>query len=319
MTHYQTSAEYSGHPASPASWPWFGNRYEFPSSVPDGQPWPSICVVMPSYNQAQYLETAICSVIYQGYPNLEFIIMDGGSTDGSVEIIKKYEPWLLHWQSMPDNGQYCAIQDGFERSSGDIMTWLNSDDILFPWTLRTVGEIFSSLHNVKWLSSSVVANMDAANNHVVFRYRRGLNRRWFFDDRPLSEKGLIQQEGTFWSRKLWEQAGARFDANFPHAGDFELWARFWRYSDLATVSTPLGCFRQHAGQKSAMIQDYLDEAGKVLALYPSYSSYGRIITKLLALLSRYLRHFKPEKNWFQLNCNHPVYDLSQKKWRLERT
>lgn len=298
-----------------SSWPWFGDKIEIPRHMSDGHPWPRICVIMPSYNQAQYLEAAICSVLFQGYPNLEYIIMDGGSTDGSVEIIKKYEPWLSHWQCAPDNGQYRAIQDGFERSNSEVMTWLNSDDLFFPWTLRTVGEIFANLPDVQWLSSSVVANTNDSNNNIGFWYRHGLNRRWFFEDRPLSEKGCIQQEGTFWSRKLWEQTGAQFDPTLRNAGDLELWARFWQYADLATVSKPLGIFRRHDGQKSSQEQIYIEEAESALARYPSYR---RIPARLLIRLVNFLQRFNPDKNWFQLQCPHLVYDLQKKKWQLEK-
>lgn len=318
MTRNQKTIEFPAPHTGPSSWPWFGDRFELPSSMLDGRPWPHICVVMPSYNQAQYLESAICSVLSQGYPNLEYLIMDGGSTDGSVEIIKKYEPWLSYWQSTKDNGQYSAVQEGFERSNSEVMTWLNSDDLFFPWTLRTVGEIFANLSDVQWLSSSVCANTNDMNNNITFWYRHGLNRRWFFEDRPFSEKSLIQQEGTFWSRKLWEQAGGRFDLTLDYAGDFELWARFWQYTDLATVSSPLGVFRQHDAQKSAQIQIYLDEAERSLARYPSYPPYGRIPKILLSRLANFLQRINPDKNWFHLECPHPRYDLQKKKWQLEK-
>lgn len=318
MMRYQQSIELPAHCTGPARWPWFEDRNELPSSMPNGRSWPGICVVMPSYNQARYLEAAICSVLFQGYPNLEFIIMDGGSTDGSIEIINKYAPWLSHWQSTTDNGQYLAIQDGFGRSKCELMTWLNSDDLFFPWTLRTVADIFANLPEVQWLGSSMGANTDETNNHIVLWYRRGLNRRWFFEDRPISEKDFINQEGTFWSRKLWEQAGARFDPTLQHAGDFELWARFWQYTDLATVSTPLGIFRRHAGQKTSQMQLYFEEAERTLRRYPSYRPYSRILTKLFIHLVKYLTRNNPEKNWFQLQCSHPIYDFQEKKWRLEK-
>lgn len=315
MMRYPLSVELPEPHAKPSSWPWYGGRTELSSHMPEGCPWPRICVVMPSYNHAKYLEAAICSVIFQGYPNLEFIIMDGGSTDGSIEIIKKYEPWLTHWQSAPDNGQYHAIQDGFGRSNSEVMTWLNSDDLFFPWTLRTVGEIFANLPGVQWLSSSVAVNTDDANSKVGFWYRHGLSRRWFFEDRPLAEKHFIQQEGTFWTQKLWKQAGARFDLTLQNAGDFELWARFWQYTDLVTVPTPLGIFRRHAGQKSNQAQLYFEEAYRVLA---RYSSYRRISARLMRHLIILLQRVNPDKDWFQLQCIVALCDLSNNKWRLEK-
>ena len=96
--------------------------------------WPRITIVTPSYNQGQYLEQTICSILQQKYPNLEYIIIDGGSTDNSVEIIRKYEPWITYWVSEKDNGQAQAIDEGFQRSTGDIHAYVNSDDLLMEGT-----------------------------------------------------------------------------------------------------------------------------------------------------------------------------------------
>jgi glycosyltransferase involved in cell wall biosynthesis len=315
MTKTVPSTKYPMQISEFSNWPWFGDKEKFRIQMPDGRPWPRICVVMPSYNHVQFLEASICSILSQGYPNLEYIIMDGGSTDGSVEVIKKYEPWLSYWRSATDNGQYSAIQEGFERSNSEVMTWLNSDDLLFPWTLFTIGKIFANLPDIQWLSSSIGAMTDETNDNIGFWYRRGMNYRWFFENRPLSQKGFIQQEGTFWSRNLWEKAGARFDGSLQYAGDLELWARFWQYADLATVATPLGIFRQHDGQKSSQTNLYFEEARRIFSCYPSFL---RIPTRLLRVLVKFLPYFESNKMWGYFKCSHPVYDFPKKKWLLEK-
>ena len=112
-----------------ADWPWDVEIPQFPPMMPKSSPWPRISIVTPSFNQVEFIEETIRSVICQGYPNLEYIIIDGGSTDGSVEIIKKYEDYLTYWVSEPDFGVYDALNKGIARSSGEIIGFINSDDV----------------------------------------------------------------------------------------------------------------------------------------------------------------------------------------------
>ena len=113
---------------------------------------PKISVVTPSYNQARFLEACIESVLGQNYPNLEYIVMDGGSTDGSIEIIKKYEKHITYWKSERDAGQFDAINQGLNKSTGEIMTWINSDDLLHPWAFELVSWVFLTRPEVLWLT-----------------------------------------------------------------------------------------------------------------------------------------------------------------------
>src|SRR5258708_5296321 len=113
---------------------------------------PSISIITPSYNQVSFLEETIQSVLQQDYPNLEYVIIDGGSTDGSVEIIQKYADRLTHWVSEPDGGQYDAVNRGFQYTRGEIMAYINSDDKYTPWAFSVVGEIFESLPEIEWLT-----------------------------------------------------------------------------------------------------------------------------------------------------------------------
>lgn len=125
-------------PPGKTGWPWTQESQQLPDAMADGVPWPKISIVTPSYNQGRFIEEAIRSVLLQGYPDLEYIIIDGGSTDQSVEIIKKYEPWLAYWESEPDRGQSHAINKGLLKSTGRLFNWHNSDDVLTPNSLATM-------------------------------------------------------------------------------------------------------------------------------------------------------------------------------------
>lgn len=137
-----TLADLPAPPPGRSGWPWDEGPDEFPATDPDGKAWPKISIITPSYNQAQYIEETIRSVLLQGYPNLEYFIIDGGSKDHTVEIIRKYEAWLSGWVSERDSGQSEAINKGFSRCDGEIFTWMCSDDLLTKGALKTVASLF---------------------------------------------------------------------------------------------------------------------------------------------------------------------------------
>ena len=129
-------------PSAKTGWPWTEGSPQLPDSMSDGLPWPKISIVTPSFNQGQFIEETIRSVLLQGYPDLEYFIIDGGSKDDSVDIIKKYEQWLAYWVSEPDRGQSHAINKGFARASGEIYAYLNSDDLYEPGCCHIVSQHF---------------------------------------------------------------------------------------------------------------------------------------------------------------------------------
>jgi glycosyltransferase involved in cell wall biosynthesis len=133
-------------PPAPArtGWPWTEESSPLPDKMPDGRDWPRISIVTPNFNYSRYLEETIRSVLLQGYPNLEYVVIDGGSTDESAGVVRKYAPWLAHWESRPDRGQTHAINKGLKLCSGEVFNWLNSDDHLMPGALETVGTIFEA-------------------------------------------------------------------------------------------------------------------------------------------------------------------------------
>jgi len=136
-------------------WPWSQGAEPLPRLEKCGQPLPKISIVTPSFNQGQFIEETIRSVLLQGYPNLEYIIVDGGSTDASVEVIKRYEPWLSYWVSEKDNGQAHAINKGFSRATGDILAYINSDDIYQEGIIAQVARLYLEAPDNFWVAFSM--------------------------------------------------------------------------------------------------------------------------------------------------------------------
>jgi glycosyltransferase involved in cell wall biosynthesis len=236
---------------------------------------PKISIVTPSFNQGQFLEETILSVLGQNYPNLEYVIIDGGSKDGSLEIIRKYAGRLHFWTSEPDKGMYDGINKGFAKSTGEIMAWINSDDKYTPWCFQVISDIFTQLPEVEWLTSRYPLIWEDSGGPSGCIMVEGYNKQAFRRGRNLLKKHDrfftygIQQESTFWRRNLWQRAGRQLDSALKFAGDFDLWARFWQSGAiLYSVNVPLGGFRKQPEQKTATFLDqYLMESEIVLKKY----------------------------------------------------
>jgi len=253
-----------------------------------------ISIVTPSFNQCRFLDRSMRSVLGQEAVDLEYIVIDGGSTDGSVETIKAQAARLAYWRSRPDRGYADALNEGFGRATGEVMGWLNSDDLLTPWALRVVESVFQALPEVEWITTLYPLVMNEEGVVIAARQSEGYNARAFYHGRniPLSPRfytSVIQQESTFWRRSLWERAGARLDDSLRMAGDFELWARFFQHAELFAVGVPLGCFRfQKQSFTSSAMADYLEECRSVLRRY-SYRAPSGLETaarRILRLLPR---------------------------------
>ena len=171
-----------------------------------GVVWPKVSVVTPVFNSARYLEAAIRSVLSQAYPNLEYFIVDGGSTDGSVEIIQKYEAQLAGWISESDRGMYDALNKGFARSSGEVMGWISATDMLHAGSLFVVGNVFQTFPQVEWITGRPTGFTDEGMGAQILNLRR-----WSRLPFLLGANRYIQQESTYWRRSLWERAGSRMD------------------------------------------------------------------------------------------------------------
>ncbi|MBJ6751681.1 glycosyltransferase [Geomonas anaerohicana] len=221
---------------------------------------PRLSVVIPSYNYARYLEPCLDSILSQGYPNLELLVLDGGSSDGTVDILKRYEKHISFWRSHKDAGQYAAIEEGLNRSTGEIMTWLNADDKFHPGSFDAVSRIFAAAPEVEWLMGRPNSfDENGVQKHVLTFLPMNSRAKY------LADEEFIQQEGVFWRRSLWQRSGAYIDGTLPLAADLELWARFFRSARLFSVDLLLAGFRDHPLQKSKDKAGYTAEADRVLA------------------------------------------------------
>ena len=214
-------------------WPW--TEESDPKVYDLSIAWPKITIVTPSYNQASYLEQTIRSVFLQNYPNLEYIIIDGGSNDGSVDIIKKYSPWISYWESEKDNGQGHAINKGFSIASGNYYAWINSDDYYLPNTFKKVISTF--------LKSK--AEFIYGYGYAGSSEEKELVKTLPFLDYFIKIPSLIQPS-TFWNAKIhqpiWEELHC--------ALDFELWLRLVKGNKRKLIKEPLSFANIHYAAKT---------------------------------------------------------------------
>ncbi len=210
-------------------------------------PAPTISIVTPSFEQGNYLERTLYSVVRQGYPALEYIVQDGGSADETVDVLRRFEPMLSAWRSEPDAGQGEAINRGFRETTGEIMAWLNADDLLLPGSLAYVATFLAAHPEV-----DVVYG-----NRIMIDEHDGQIGTWVLpahDDRALTLADYVPQETLFWRRRIWEAAGGEVDARFSYALDWDLLIRF-RAAGAKMVRLPryLGAFRVHTAQKTTAL------------------------------------------------------------------
>ena len=208
--------------------------------------WPKISIVTPSYNQGQFLERTILSVLNQNYPNLEYIIIDGGSTDGSVEIIKKYEKYLAYWVSEKDDGQTHAINKGFQKSTGEILAYINSDDTYNPGAFLKISEAVNKNPKADLVFGNVIYT-DAYDNKL------GECRFVKFDFTTLIyEGGNLHQPGAFWTRKIYDKVNG-FNSNYIFCMDFDFFCRVAEKGNMVHARDFLANFRIHENAKSSTI------------------------------------------------------------------
>jgi GT2 family glycosyltransferase len=280
-------------PPGRTGWPW--TEESAPLSAPaDAGEWPRLTIVTPSYNQAPFLEATLRSVLLQRYPNLEYFVLDGGSTDQSIDIIRKYEPWLSHWVSEPDGGQSAAINRGLALGTGLIAGWINSDDMLYRGALNSHALQVGFQSNIVYVGDCV--HIDERDTHLCIH--RG--RVHTFEDlirirsvwRDEHEAGYIDQPAVLFPRELALKLGA-LDADNHRTMDYELWGKFLLSgATFLYTHIPVGMFRVHSGQKTADMwattQSLIATAAKLVAQAPGLSDSSR------EEIVRDLRHYQRE-------------------------
>jgi len=210
--------------------------------------WPRITVITPSYNQGRFLEETILSVLNQNYPNLDYIIMDGGSTDNSLDLIRAYAKYLSHWEAQPDGGQAAGIAAGFGKAAGEILAYLNSDDLYMPDALKKVAKYFSLNSKVQWMyGDCLVIDSD---NHIIRRmYPPAFDETIF-----LYENQIVPQQSAFWRRTLYERVGG-ITGGFQFCMDYDLLMKFVQAGEVpAHIKDVLAAYRIHQNAKSSRLQ-----------------------------------------------------------------
>ncbi len=245
-----------------------------------------ISVITPSFNQARFLPATLASVDEQAHDDVEHIVIDGGSTDGSVEVIQAHADQLAFWVSEPDDGQTDALCRGFDRATGDIYCWLNSDDLFEPWTLREVADFFDSHPHVDFVYGD--GTWISEDGGVLKPKREHSFARFVF----LNDHNFILQPSAFWRRSLYERVGG-LDRSFNLAMDADLWARFAEVTKPVHVARPWSRMRYYPEQKNTALRpESLEEMERIRSRYVRPGGVPRSTLRVAARLLRVILKIK---------------------------
>jgi glycosyltransferase involved in cell wall biosynthesis len=235
-------------PPGRVGWPWTEESPALPLTLPDGTPWPRITIVTPSYNQGAFIEETIRSVLLQGYPDLEFMVIDGGSSDNTCVTLKQYEGWIAWWVSEPDGGQSHAINKGFARATGDIITFQNSDDTYLKGAFASVGQCGNQLHQYGIIVGAFYF-MDAHSRLEGSAIAPRLVHEGPLD-LSLGHDYRLHQVAAFYTRHALDVVGRYVVEDLRYTMDRELLYRVCRQYKVRLSEQAYGAFRRHNDSKS---------------------------------------------------------------------
>lgn len=311
-------------PPNKRGWPWTAESVVLPSKLLIDMEWPKISIVTPSFNQGQFLEETIRSVLLQNYPNLEYIVIDGGSKDNSTEILKKYSSYISYWISEPDNGQSAAINKGFECATGDIYAWLNSDDVLKPYTLSVVANSFKKKNTYIIVGGNEFIDEKSELIEEILPNNE-INIKTLFNWLNLFQ---FVQPSCFFSNNIWRECGP-LDINLHFAMDLDLWFRISSKYDFTIIKEILSSSRIHKSAKTTKNannslvetclvftryggEEYALKHLNDLALRTTWNEY--YINKILSIPGVYLirnilrKLFKSDDKWIDFTVKNNTKD-----------
>jgi glycosyltransferase involved in cell wall biosynthesis len=281
-------------PVDKTGWPWTEESAQLPDAMPDGSPWPKISIVTPSFNQGQFIEETIRSVLLQGYPDMEYIIIDGGSKDDSMDIIKKYEQWLAYWISESDRGQTEAINKGFRKATGRIYAFINSDDYYEINAFKTVAQKYHDNMDIHL----VVGECNCFDRHGtsdIFKPRWPDNASHFL--KPFSS--TFAQPAAFWTSHIYREVDG-FDESFNYCFDQEFYMKLALHCVTPKIiNSCLAYFRNHDNSKSMSqkVIFYVETKQLINKHAHEFNLSNNIKKKMLKKIDGEVEYFNVFKTW----------------------